>query len=196
MKIKSFEGIVQHCRNLRVEFERDEARFFLGLWHTEQQYMEFLRTNGYDVFARFLTNHDLCDPARYATFAAGLKHLDSPNDALKIGAKSVMALSAVHDSRNVPEFITAVTSFADQHGGTLPSHQKARQLLRQVDPRKETPRAVSQANENARLRAELQQVKTELRAKEAELKTWKVRAEKAEKALGRLKDSRVVARPD
>jgi len=69
-------------------------------------------------------------------------------------------------------------------------------LLRQVDPRKETPRAVSQANENARLRAELQQVKTELRAKEAELKTWKVRAEKAEKALGRLKDSRVVARPD
>lgn len=191
MKFKNFEALLQHCRDLRIEFERDEARFFLGLWNIEENLMEFLRLNGYDVFARFLRNHDLCEPSRYAAFKAGLEHLSSTGEALQIGAKAVMALSAVCDVNNVPAYVGSVKAFKQINGGTLPSEQTAKRLLRQVDPRKEIPKAVSQATETARLRAELQAIKVELRAKDAEVRTWKARAEKAEKALGRLKDARV-----
>jgi hypothetical protein len=164
----NYEQIIKHCRHLRLKLEQSEAAFFLGLVEVEEKYAPLLKENGCDTFASFLKTHELCEAFRYQSFKEGLAKI-SPKEALVMGAPAVMALNKLHDEDNLPKYTDAVQAWSKEHDGLTPREETARRLLRQVDPRPETPQAVKRQNDATRLAAELQQAKAQLRAAERKI---------------------------
>lgn len=169
-----FNDIVQACVQLRLNFERDEAKFFLGLVEVEEKWMGVLRENGCPTFDFFIRSYEFCRVERYTAFKAGLQRLEDRKEAERIGARAVMALTKVADPRNIPSYLTACNAWSEKHRGLAPSSETAERILRQVDPRPEIPSAVKELSEVARLRLEVTKLKS--RIKELELENAKLRA--------------------
>jgi hypothetical protein len=177
------EDIVTHCRKLRLAFEKDEAKFFLGLVSVERQHMTFLRGNGCGTFMSFIKTYQFCEPARYSAFVKGLEHLKSDSEAERIGAPAVIALAQTVDAQNVTKYTQAIDAFRYEHQGLTPRLEQAKKILRQVDPRPEVPRNVTLLAVRAKLEAENAQLKADLRMAQK-----KIRELEAE--IARLKNGR------
>lgn len=154
----TFEQIFEHCLQLRRKFERDEARFFLGLVAVETECMETLKASGVETFESFIHSADakrcLIRPERYRAFANGLKHV-TKEEAEEMGAPAVIELGrSLHDASKVDEYKAAVSSWSEMRGGMAPTQQTAKRLLMQVDPRPETPEPIRRLGELERLREE------------------------------------------
>lgn len=195
----NIEQIINQCRKLRNAFERDEAKFFLGLVEIERTSMETITLAGHETFEVFLKRHELCEPTRYAKFAKGLA-LTTREKAEKMGTHAVMALASARKPQNVPKFEAAVIAWQEERGGVAPSRETSHRILRQVDPREEVPQVTRTVTEINRLRAEnseLQLVKKqaeksltlaeENKALRAELQAAKKRIRDLEQENARLK---------
>lgn len=178
-----FQTIVQKCVNLRLNFERDEARFFLGLVEVEEKWMGVLQENGCPTFDSFIRSYEFCRVERYTAFKAGLQHLSTREEAEQLGARAVMALTKVVNTQNIPSYLEACNAWRAQHRGLSPSSETAERLLRQVDPRPEIPKAVKAINHVTQLQQENAKLKS--RVRELELENAKLRAKIAEKRGGK-----------
>jgi len=157
----NYEQIVSMCVELRKTFEQDEAKFFLGLVEVEQKFMSVLKKHGLDNFDQFIRSYELTRVERYRAFATGLGHI-TPIEARRMGAPAVIALACVRNEKRVPAYVAAVDAWAATHHGLTPRTETAEKILRQVDPRPETPKAVQELSEMARLRAECSALRSEL----------------------------------
>jgi len=157
----TYEELIEHCVGLRVAYERDEARFFLGLVEVEQNHMDTLRGAGVDSFDSFLRSCEFTRVERYRAFASGLRHTTS-EEAEKMGAPAVMQLSNLRDESKAMEYKEAVAAWSQDHRGLSPRQETAAKLLRQVDPRPERPQSLRRLEEVQRLREENAALKREV----------------------------------
>lgn len=184
-KIETFEQLLAFVREGRARFERAEVEWFLRLRVVEQRYMHLLEEAGCATFGRFLKSNTLCEPARYDAFCRGLEKIDEAT-ARQMGTDAVIRLCDVRHEEKVPAIVEAVSAWREEHGGVFPSSETARELVRQCDPREETPKAVKHRTVVAQLQAELQRAKAELRAEQRrrEVAEAKVRELEAQLASG------------
>lgn len=182
----NYEELVNQCRELRTAFERDEARFLIGLVRVEREHMDLLRENGCSTFVQFLRSHHLCDGLRYERFRKGLEAVGSEATAEQIGAEAVCKAAQATTPEKAQAFTEAALAFRAQEG-VAPRGQTVTRLLASVDPQAKTPRVIKALDETTRLRAQLEELKAELRAVKAERDKAIKRAEKAERALLNLR---------
>lgn len=149
----NYEEIVEYCINLRRDFERDEAKFFLGLVEIETNHMHTLIEAGVDTFDSFLRSCEFTRTERYRKFAAGLKHTTT-SEALQLGAPAVMQMAHLRDVSKAPEYKEAVLAWSSERKGLVPTLQTAAKMLRQIDPRPERPQSLKNLDELHRLQEE------------------------------------------
>lgn len=155
-----FEGmtiaeVMGEIRRARREAEEAEARFFVVLWHVEQERPDVWGAAG-ATFDMFLQTHHCCQPARYREFVAGMDKT-SEADVVAIGVDAAR-VAAKMNPEAVPAFVAQCKDFAEVNG-VKPSEQTARDYAKRLQ--QPEPRPVAQANELRTLRAE----NAELRAK-------------------------------
>jgi len=178
--MNTIDQIINECRKLRIAFERDEARFFIGLAEIADKHTQTITDANCATFEAFLKKHEICEPSRYSTFRKGLAYT-TPERAAELGTHAVMELAQVREPANVPKYEEAVSAWRETHGGVAPTRETACRLLRQVDPRAEVPAATKQVSELNRLRAENAELRAEIRALRAENAELKSKLEKASK---------------
>lgn len=177
---KRFERIVKKCTDLRAAFERDEAKFFLGLIDIEETEMDCLRANGMPTFESYIRSYSFCDVPRYVEFRKGLQTIDR-KQAESIGAPAVIALANLVNPSAVQEYVRAVENYAIAHDGLRPRDQWARKLLRQVDPRREEPAGTRHVNQLSRVLAENEQLRAELNAARKRIKDLEKQLERTKR---------------
>jgi hypothetical protein len=156
-----YDEIVAEARRLRIGREQRDTEFLLYLNSIHKTEMALLSNMGHPTFASFLKDTELIEPSRYANFAAGVD-LVGEKTARDLGAASVIALANATSRAAATEVCRVMYQWQEQHGGVRPSLQTAKRILRQVDPRKEVPRAAKAATEQQRLQAENARLKSEL----------------------------------
>jgi hypothetical protein len=157
----TYEELVDHCVALRVAYERDEARFFIGLVEVEQNHMDTLRDAGVDSFDSFLRSCEFTRVERYRAFANGLRHTTF-EEAEKMGAPAVIQMSNLRDESKATEYKEAVAAWSSDHRGLSPRQETAAKLLRQVDPRPERPQSLRRLDDMQRLKEENEALKREV----------------------------------
>jgi len=183
----TFEEIVARCRELRLTFEQDEAKFLLFLVEVETKYMAQLRGNGCPTFSVFLDQFSLCDVKRYSQFHRGLLLLNgNTKKAESIGSQAVIALCDLRDATKVDEYVDAAKAFTVKHS-VHASLQTARKMLRQVDPRPEQPDSMKYLDDLARARAENVKLRADLASAQRKIRDLKRKLDTAEKAAAKAK---------
>lgn len=180
---KWIEDLLGELRGLRQAKETADAQFLLRLLRLEEEDMSRLAAEvGYASFAQFLVSHDLCSPARYENFKAGVNALGGDRDkAAELGANPVIALAALKAKKSLPAFVSAVEAFRSEHNGVAPSEQASRRMLRQVDPRPEIPESLRRLSKIAELEQENLKLKAEIRKLERQIKNLEAKLSKATK---------------
>src|SRR5574337_1010640 len=165
---QQLETIVTELAQLRLTRERADAVFLLRLREVEENHINLLKANGLESFEGFLKSYKLCDPARYRNFTSGLAKL-GPDAALQIGADATVEAAQLSNGKpTATKYVTAIEAWREQHRGVAPTRETAAKILRQVDPREETPQAIRNATRGdaqARTIAKLKNEVADLRAK-------------------------------
>lgn len=156
----TYEQLVDHCIALRVAFEQDEAKFFLGLYDTESEYLSVI-VDAVGSFNSFLRSLELCRVERYRAFADGMKHTTS-EEALAMGAPAVMQLANLRDESKADEYKAAAVLWSQDNHGKKATSQTAAHILRQVDPRPERPAPLRRNDELNKLREECSALRKEV----------------------------------
>lgn len=174
----NYEQLVEQCKQLRAQFERDEARFLIALVRIEQTSMSLLKENGCVRFAQFLKTHHLCDVTRYERFSAGLA-IVGVEAAEQIGAEAVCKAAQTTTPEAAARFVEAAQAFRELNG-VAPRGETVTRLLQNTDPRATTPRVVKSTTEinrlreeNAQLRGELREARKRIRSLERQLTSGK-----------------------
>ncbi len=166
---QELETIVNELAKLRLSRERADAVFLLRLREVEEQHFDLLKANGHESFEGFLKSSKLCDPARYRNFTSGLAKL-GPDAALSLGADATVEAAQLQNGKpTAQKYIIAIEAWREQHRGVAPTRETAAKILRQVDPREETPQALRNVSKNdgqmrtiARLENEIANLRAEL----------------------------------
>lgn len=171
----TYDDIVSELRALRLERDRADARLLLRLVEIENDHIDTILAAGCASFAQFLKQLGMIDVARYDTFKRGLSRVGA-EEALAIGSDATIVAGQL---TNGPEqYVDAIRASIEERGGTLPSRQTAKRILMQVDPRRETPRAMRKKEELAKLRAENATLKAENKQLRRKLRALERKMEK------------------
>lgn len=171
------ESLIVELRELRASRDRADARLLLRLVEVKRDHLQALLDDGYPSFADFC--NQFVKPGRVEAFERGLEKVGIKM-ALEIGSEATIVAAQIHG--NLEAYTSAVSDWVESKNGIRPTHQAAKHILLQVDPRVEVPRAVREQREIMRLRAENANLKAQIRALEVQVKKLekKLKAAKAE----------------
>jgi hypothetical protein len=174
---RTVEQIVADLAELRRVRESADARLMMAIVEIEDgPDMETIRSFGCETIDQFLKSNGICDPARYRNFRAGFTKLgDDKAQAVALGSDAVMAAANLKGGGDATaRYVAAIREHSASRAGIKPSFETAQRIVRQVDPREETPRVVQFAStlrtEAARLQAENSELRARVRVLETEVK--------------------------
>lgn len=172
-------SLVGLLKTLRSEMERARARFMLTLLYVEQNFAERLAEWGHPSFDAFIDAHELCRPAKYRDFVAGLESVGDPQIAELLGVEATQIASTLRTPATRDEYVTSLVQW-QRENGVCPSRQVAQRQANALDGKRYEPRTLTRAQEVERLRVENQQLRAQLRKSER-------RVAKLEAALSKRK---------
>lgn len=165
---------LEKARSLRGDFFRQEVRFFVHLFEGERD--REMWVGQFSSFERLLESmlNGLVDVARYASFRAGLAHVDVAG-AERIGVDGVIALSRLKGAGARSDLLLHMETKAGERGYPLSRREIDRQVQRVepvVRPTATTAHALKEnkillelealRRENSQLRRENEKLKAKL----------------------------------
>jgi len=154
------ESLVAEVRALRLLRDQADARLYLRLMEIERDHLQLLLDGGHESFAGFLHNVGAVKAGRYEAFKNGVAKIGK-DAALRLGVEVAIMAAATTDDKT-QEYVKAADNWvADPLHSGLPTHQSARTLLLNIQPRPVEPRSTRRLRAAEKIVAENRDLRTE-----------------------------------